>query len=59
VGAVKINVLFEKQFVEEGGYSEQLAAARLAERRRRKNQTDPSDQSDPTDHIPNGPGDVI
>jgi four helix bundle suffix protein len=45
----------EKQFVEEGGYSEQLAAARLAERRRRKNQTDPSDQSDPTDHIPNCP----
>lgn len=40
----------EKAFVEEGGYSEQLAAARLAERRRRKH--DSSDQSAPTDNIP-------
>ena len=40
----------EKAFVEGGGYSEQLAAARLAERQRRKH--DPSDQSDPSDHIP-------
>lgn len=46
----------EKQFVEEGGYSEQLAAARLAERRRRKNdRSDPSDPSDPTDRIPSCP----
>lgn len=40
----------ETQFVEEGGYSEQLAAARLAERNRHKNH--PPDRSDPTDHIP-------
>lgn len=37
----------EKQFVEGGGYSEQLAAARLAERGRRK-----QDQTDQTDLIP-------
>jgi restriction system protein len=37
----------EKQFVEGGGYSEQLAAARLAERGRRR-----QDQTDPTDLIP-------
>ena len=43
----------EEQFVEGGGYSEQLAAARLVERERRKHdQADPSDPSDPTDHIP-------
>ncbi|MBI2061535.1 MAG: four helix bundle protein [Nitrospirae bacterium] len=40
----------EKRFVEGGGYSELLAAARLAERERKKG--DPSDRSDPTDHIP-------
>jgi restriction system protein len=39
----------EAQFVEGGGYSEQLAAARLTERGLRKNQTDPTD---PTDHVP-------
>lgn len=47
----------ERQFVEGGGYSEQLAAARLAERSRKK-KTDPSDrsdQSDPTDQIPSCP----
>ena len=43
----------EGQFVGEGGYSEQLAAARLVERSRRKQ--DPSDQSDPTDQIPECP----
>ena len=37
----------EKDFVEGGGYSEQLAAARLAERGRRK-----QDQTDQTDLIP-------
>jgi len=42
----------EQQFVEEGGYSEQLAAARLAERGRRKDRADPSDPPDPTDRIP-------
>lgn len=44
----------EKQFIEQGGYSEQLAAARLAFRGK-KNRIDPSDQSDPsdpTDRIP-------
>ena len=41
----------EKQFVEGGGYSEQLAAARLAERNR-KQAGDRSDPSDPTDPIP-------
>lgn len=43
----------ERQFVQDGGYSEQLAAARLAEReRRKKDPSDPSNPSDPTDHIP-------
>ena len=52
----------EKQFVEEGGYSEQLAAARLAVRNRRKkkkgdptDRSDPSDRTDPSSHIPNCP----
>ncbi|GAB6068877.1 hypothetical protein JCM13664_21980 [Methylothermus subterraneus] len=44
----------EKQFIEEGGYSERLAAARLAFRRQ-KDSSDPSDPSDPTDQIPNCP----
>ena len=39
----------EAQFVEEGGYSEKLATARLVERNRRKN---PTDRSDPSDKIP-------
>ncbi len=43
----------EIQFVTEGGYSEQLAAARLAERAKQRSQTDRSDQSNPTDLIPN------
>lgn len=43
----------ETQFVESGGYSEQLAAARLAERNRRKNGK--ADPSDPTDRIPTCP----
>ncbi len=43
----------ERAFIEGGGYSEQLAAARLAERQRRKH--DPSDPSDPSDRIPNCP----
>jgi four helix bundle suffix protein len=43
----------EAQFVGEGGYSEQLAAMRLAERERRKaDQPDPTDPTDPTDRIP-------
>ncbi len=50
----------EKRFVEDGGYSEQLATERLAERTRRKraaqkDQTDRSDQSDRSDPIPECP----
>ena len=41
----------ERAFVEDGGYSEQLATARLAHRRK-KDQPDPADQSDQTDKIP-------
>lgn len=43
----------ENRFVEDGGYSEQLAVARLAERaRQKKNKTDPADHSDPSNLIP-------
>lgn len=38
----------ERTFVEEGGYSEQLATARLAERRK-KDRSDPSNPTDPSD----------
>jgi four helix bundle suffix protein len=42
----------EKSFVEEGGYSEQLAAARLAYRaKKRFDQADRTDQSEPTDRV--------
>jgi len=41
----------ERAFIEEGGYSEQLATARLQRRSRR----DPCDQSDPPDPIPRCP----
>lgn len=44
----------EKQFVEEGGYSEQLAAARMAARHRQK-AADPPDQPDKTTPIPSCP----
>jgi four helix bundle suffix protein len=40
----------EQQFIKEGGYSERLAAARIAERQR-KNRTDPSDPTDLTDKM--------
>lgn len=43
----------EEQFVEDGGYSEKLAAARLAARSARK--SDPSDPTDPSDQIPQCP----
>ena len=36
----------ERQFVTQGGYSEQLAAARLRERRSQEDRTDPSDPTD-------------
>jgi restriction system protein len=47
----------EKQFVEEGGYSEQLAAARLTERKKQRlfdwtDRTDPSDRTDQKMRIP-------
>ncbi|NOX56855.1 MAG: four helix bundle protein [Planctomycetes bacterium] len=48
----------ERRFIEEGSYSEQLAAARLAERQRRRKMADPTDRSDrtdPTNQIPNCP----
>ncbi|OGV37151.1 MAG: hypothetical protein A2X48_04895 [Lentisphaerae bacterium GWF2_49_21] len=46
----------EGQFIEEGGYSEQLASARLEEReRKRKYQSDPADLSDPSNRIPSCP----
>lgn len=44
----------EKQFVEEGGYSEQLATARLAHRAA-KPKTDSPGQSDPSAQIPSCP----
>jgi restriction system protein len=44
----------EQAFIEDGGYSEQLATARLA-RRSRPDRSDPSDQSDPSDPIPRCP----
>jgi len=44
----------EAQFIEDGGYSEQLAVARLAERNRKK-QNHPTDPSDPSDTIPSCP----
>ena len=42
----------EQQFVEGGGYSEQLAAARLAERAKQKDRTDSSDLSDQIPQCP-------
>lgn len=45
----------EKAFVEGGGYSEQLAAARLIERQRHRSSSDPSDLSNPSDSIPSCP----
>ena len=39
----------ERGFIRDGGYSEKLAAARIAERERsRKNPADPADRTDPT-----------
>jgi four helix bundle suffix protein len=46
----------EKQFVQEGGYSELLAAARLEARRRKQtDRTDGSDQTDRTEEKPRAP----
>ncbi|MDO8586912.1 MAG: four helix bundle suffix domain-containing protein [Armatimonadota bacterium] len=43
----------EREFVQEGGYSEQLAAARIAERTRQReaDRSDPSDPTDPSDNV--------
>ena len=41
----------ERRFIQEGGYSERLAAARIAERQR-KDRTDPSDPTDRSDQAP-------
>jgi four helix bundle suffix protein len=47
----------EKDFIEGGGYSEHLAAARIEERerRRRRGRADPTDPTDPSDRIPRCP----
>jgi restriction system protein len=46
----------EREFVQEGGYSEKLAAARLAERRRQHgDRSAPSDQTDRPDPAPSCP----
>jgi four helix bundle suffix protein len=45
----------EKQFVQEGGYSERLAAARLEARRRRARESDRTDQTDQTKERPRAP----
>jgi restriction system protein len=39
----------ERQFIEEGGYSERLHAARLRERQKQFDRTNPSDQTDRSD----------
>ena len=44
----------EKGFVEGGGYSEQLATARLVHRKK-KDRSDPPDRTDPTDLSPRCP----
>jgi four helix bundle suffix protein len=45
----------ERTFIEDGGYSEQLAAARLEERNKKKNPTDQSNLTDRTDSVPRCP----
>ena len=44
----------ERDFVQEGGYSEQLAVARIAERQRQK-RAERADAADPTPKAPNCP----
>jgi four helix bundle suffix protein len=53
-------IRMEQDFVEGGGYSEQLAAARIAQRRNR-DRSDRTDQTDPTQQIPKCPqcGDLM
>jgi len=45
----------ERAFIEEGGYSEQLATARLLRRQSRRDPSDRADQSDQADPIPQCP----
>jgi restriction system protein len=45
----------EAQFIEDGGYSEQLAVARLAERNKQKQRANPANQTDRADPIPSCP----
>ena len=45
----------ESDFIEDGGYSERLAAARLARRRAGPHPTDPSDPTDRSDRKPKAP----
>ena len=45
-------IALEQAFVEGGGYSEALAAARIAERQKKRDQTDRSDQTDPIPTCP-------
>jgi four helix bundle suffix protein len=42
----------EANFIEDGGYSEQLATARLAERNKQKHPSNPSDRTDPIPPCP-------
>jgi four helix bundle suffix protein len=44
----------EQSFIEDGGFSEQLAAARI-QQRRIKDRSDQSDPTDPTQQIPKCP----
>lgn len=44
----------EQSFIEDGGFSEQLAAARI-QQRRRQDRSDRTDQSDPAQKIPKCP----
>lgn len=45
----------ERQFIQEGGYSERLAAERLAVRAKKAGRSDQSGGSDPADRIPSCP----
>ncbi len=49
-------IALERAFIEDGGYSEQLAAERIAEReRKRRDPSDPTDPTDPSQKIPHCP----
>ncbi|HEY4247765.1 MAG TPA: four helix bundle suffix domain-containing protein [Lacunisphaera sp.] len=45
----------ERNFIHEGGYSEQLAVARIRHRQGQQNRLDPSDPTDRSDHLPQAP----